>query len=105
MSSFKLQVYDAAELDLDESYVWYEEHVSGLGDQFIDDVRESMDYISRSPYSFEKKLYELHQCVLKRFPFAIYYKINTTNKIVWIIGVLHFKRDELVLVDRLQDSM
>ena len=41
----RLVVRPEAEADIDEAYAWYEDRVTGLGDQFLDAVGESIAVI------------------------------------------------------------
>jgi toxin ParE1/3/4 len=90
---FNINVSSYAEIDLYESFVFYEEREAGLGDKFISYIDESFNFIAEnylaSPVIYKK----VRRFVARRFPFFIYYLINASENEILIIGVLHSKRN------------
>ncbi len=50
--SFKINVSSASEIDLIESFVFYEEKEKGLGGKFIDCIDDAFELISETPQQF-----------------------------------------------------
>jgi len=71
----KVQILDEAQQDLVDGYRFYEGQVAGLGDYFLDSL------------------------LSKRFPFAVYYRVE--NAIVRVYAVLDCRRDPSWIRDRL----
>ena len=80
-----------AEADLVDARNWYEEQRQGLGAEFLLCVEEVLERISRMP-EMHAVVYEgVRRALTRRFPYAIYYRIEA-NEIV-VLGILHIRRD------------
>jgi plasmid stabilization system protein ParE len=82
-----------AEQDIDEAFTWYELQVRGLGEKFILSVEEGFNYIKFNSEAFPMAFRDLRKHVIHKFPFNIYYRINSQD-VVEVIRVLHHKRDQ-----------
>jgi len=76
MSMYKLIIRSEAESDLKEAYEWYQNSVSGLGDEFMRCVDARFSPIIRSPEIFQIVYKDLRRCILRRFPYQIFFKID-----------------------------
>lgn len=87
-----------AEEDLTEGYWFYERQSAGLGDYFrsclIADI-ESLAFFA----GVHEVVLGSHRSLSKRFPFAIYYRIEQDAAIV--VAVLDARRSPLWLRERL----
>ena len=72
MISFEITVLDDAEVDLDESFLWYESQSRGLGEKFIYFVNKAFEFISGHPNASEIKQKSVHRFVMDKFPYGIY---------------------------------
>ncbi len=93
---FSIPVSSEAEIDIDTAYIWYEIRQTSLGDMFYDSVNESVQFILKNPFSYEEIYKGIRRCVIKRFPYGIYYKILPDNSEIQILGVVHFKRNPVL---------
>jgi plasmid stabilization system protein ParE len=86
----KLRILDAASRDLIEGYRFYEKQQATLGEYFVDSLYSDID--SLQLYAGIHALYfgQYHRALSKRFPFAIYYRVNDQE--VWIYAVLDCRR-------------
>lgn len=85
---------DAAVLEIDDAYVWYEEKRVGQGEKFLDEIDKYEILISKNPYQFNINYSKnLHFATLKIFPFRIVYEIDTTTNTVFVASVFHTSRD------------
>jgi plasmid stabilization system protein ParE len=93
-----IRVLDEAERDLIDGYRFYEMQDQGLGDYFLDSLFSDIDslhlYAGIHPIHFG-----WHRLLSKRFPFAIYYRLEQTVIQVW--AVLDCRQDPSKIRDRL----
>lgn len=87
----KIRILDAAEQDLIDGFRFYERQEAGLGQYFIDSLFNDIDslllYAGIHPVCFGT----YHRLLAKRFPFAIYYKLNGEQ--VSVYAVLDCRRN------------
>ena len=80
-----------AEQEFDDSIAWYEREREGSGQGFRTAVEEYFQRILENPEWFPKVRGEVRRAVVRRFPFAIHFPIET-DRIV-ILSVFHTSRD------------
>jgi plasmid stabilization system protein ParE len=76
--------------ELNEAYIWYEQKL-GLGDEFLDCVDETLNRISQMPESYAVAHRDVRRALVRRFPYAVYYRIVSSRVIV--IAIFHGRRD------------
>ena len=89
----RLIVTKAAEIDLDESFVWYEKQKEELGFAFILEFEKTLNKIMSNPFYPSLIEDDARSASLKRFPYTIIYRILTKQLQVRIIAVIHQHRD------------
>jgi toxin ParE1/3/4 len=97
---FNVSILAEAEVDIDNAYVWYELRQVNLGNKFFKKVEESVQFISNNPYCCKVLYKGIRRHIVKKFPYAIYYKVNFEFKEIQIVGVIHFKRSSRVIKKR-----
>lgn len=85
---FKLLAPAAAELR--EAAKYYEARVSGLGFDFIIEVRAAISRIVDNPEAWQLLDEEIRRCRTHRFPYGIIYTIE--DRQVLILSVMHLHR-------------
>ncbi|MBI4499819.1 MAG: type II toxin-antitoxin system RelE/ParE family toxin [Gemmatimonadetes bacterium] len=70
---------------------WYDEQVEGLGDEFSRTLDATVAAIASRPRAFPLAYGAFHQCVMRRFPYALFFRIRDDEVI--IIAVHHQRRD------------
>jgi toxin ParE1/3/4 len=79
-----------AQDDIDAAYARYEQRLVGLGDQFLDALRDQVDRIRANPDLYAV----LHQAVraapLRRFPHIVSYRAEASR--ILVIAVQHGRR-------------
>ena len=65
-----------AQQDIDEAYGWYEDRRYGLGEEFLSCVEASIKKICRTPELYVKLHHEYRRALVRRFPYAIFYKYS-----------------------------
>lgn len=86
----QIEIVDAAEQDIEDSYVFYERQSHGLGSYFLDSIYSDIDSLIYFG-GIHLKTYGYHRLLSKRFPFSIYYKI--VEDIIKIFAVLDNRRN------------
>ncbi|MEG4349312.1 type II toxin-antitoxin system RelE/ParE family toxin [Microcoleus sp. LAD1_D3] len=71
--------------EVDEAYTWYESQQLGLGDEFLDCIDEMLDRICQMPESYPVVYRDVRRSVVRRFPYAVYYRIVSSRVIVTAI--------------------
>jgi hypothetical protein len=86
----KIEILDEAENDILNGINFYESQNVNLGNYFLDSILSDIDslYLYASIHLKTNGYYRL---LSKRFPFAIYYKVN--NDIVYIYAVLDCRQN------------
>ncbi|MGB5959025.1 MAG: type II toxin-antitoxin system RelE/ParE family toxin [Coleofasciculaceae cyanobacterium] len=79
--------------ELSEAYSWYESQKQGLGDEFLECVDETLNRISQMPESYAVAHRDVRRALVRRFPYAVYYRIVSSRVIV--IAIFHGRRDPL----------
>ncbi|MFN6273682.1 MAG: type II toxin-antitoxin system RelE/ParE family toxin [Microcystis sp.] len=77
--------------DLRDAYDWYESQQAGLGDEFIDCVDDLLNQIGMMPESYAIVYLDIRRAVIKRFPYAVYYRVISSRVVV--TAIFHGRRD------------
>ena len=75
----KLELLDLAQGDLIEGYHFYESQEAGLGTYFLDTLYSDIDSLQILGGIHRKAYKNLHRALSKRFPFAIYYTVESAT--------------------------
>lgn len=86
-----LIVNPEAEVDLDEAKAWYDAQRLGLGDELLNCVSEVFDRLRRTPRLYGKVFQELRLALVRRFPYAVIYRIDDDQ--ITVVAVYHTRRD------------
>lgn len=81
----KIRILDAAQQDLVNGYRFYEAQTQGLGSYFLDSLYADIDSLM-----FFAGIHQVVQggylrVLAKRFPFAIYYRLNAGTVMVYAV--------------------
>jgi plasmid stabilization system protein ParE len=77
--------------ELNEAYHWDESQEPGLGDEFLDCVDEMLNRICQMPESYAVVYRDVRRAVIRRFPYAVYYRLLSSRVIV--TAIFHGRRD------------
>jgi len=80
-----------AEREFREAFVWYESQRPGLGAEFMLSIDEAIERLRHSPDAYPEVYNTIRRVVVRRFPFAIFYK-SLENEIR-IVAVFHSRRN------------
>lgn len=86
----RIELLDEAEKDLVDGFAFYEQQSKGLGDYFLDSIFSDVE--SLHLYAGIHALhFGYHRLLAKRFPFAIYYRVE--NDTVRVYAILDCRRN------------
>jgi hypothetical protein len=89
------------EEDVLGGYAWYERKSPGLGEEFLRMFYARADEILRNPLLYPRVHNEFRRCLLRRFPYAIYFLIEGDQVVVF--GLYHCARDPRFIKKRLRE--
>jgi len=72
----KLSYTERSSEDLDIAIAWYEKQRRGLGFEFLDCVEVAIKSIVQSPELYRIYYSQFRCCIVRRFPFVIFYTIE-----------------------------
>jgi plasmid stabilization system protein ParE len=79
-----------AEDDIDAAYAWYERQRAGLGDQFLEALRDLVDRVRDNPQLYGVFRRDLRAAPFQRFPYVVYYRDRGAD--ILVIAVQHGRR-------------
>jgi len=95
-----LRFLPEVEDDAISGFSWYETKSPGLGDEFLRMFYACAGDIPHHPFLSRKVHNEFRRCLLRRFPYAIYFVIKDDQIIV--TGLFHCARDPRAVGSMLQ---
>jgi len=79
----RIRILDSALEDLDRGRVFYDRQGEGLGAYFIDSLFSEIDSLVLYA-GIHRKVFGYHRALAKRFPYAVYYRIEEDGVVlVW----------------------
>lgn len=82
-----------ARSDLAEAYGWYELQSQGLGREYVGAVEATLEAIKRTPLIFPVVYCEYRRALVKRFPFAIFFEMDTNRNCLFVYSIFHCAQD------------
>lgn len=79
-----------AEAELIEAARFYENRVSGLGEQFLNDFEAAVTAITEAPEQWQLVEGDLRRYLLRSFPYGVYYRVKGDE--LRILVVKHHSR-------------
>lgn len=79
-----IHILDKAKQDLIDGYYFYETQKTGVGDYFYDSVFADIDSLVLYA-GIHKQVFDYYCMLAKRFPFAIYYKMQGSDIFVYAV--------------------
>jgi plasmid stabilization system protein ParE len=87
----RLVVGTAAEADVLDAALWYEQRSPGLGREFLRAVDAALAEIAAMPERYPIVCGEARRALLRRFPYGVYFVL--TPGLVSVIACMHARRD------------
>ena len=86
----RLRILELAESDLLEGFRFYERQAAGIGSFFLESLCSDIESL-RLFGGVHRRVFGFYRLLSKRFPFAIYYRIEGEEIAIW--RVLDCRRD------------
>jgi plasmid stabilization system protein ParE len=91
--TFRAIISTRAEKKIEDAWAWYEDRQVGLGDRFIKEVVGQIRQVELYPETYAARYKTFREASVPIFPYILIYKINKTQKLVYILSVFHAKRN------------
>ncbi|NER06957.1 MAG: type II toxin-antitoxin system RelE/ParE family toxin [Okeania sp. SIO3C4] len=85
--SYKVTVSEVAKLDMADAAEYYEVKSKGLGKVFLLSAKHTFKMLARNPFIYVKVYKEVRRALTAKFPYAVYYQINESEKLVTVYSV------------------
>ncbi len=86
-----LQFTPATSADIADAYEWYEGQHAGLGEEFRGELHVACTLLAEFSDAGPAVHLNLRRLLLRRFPYAIYYRV--VGAVIEVRGCLHLHRD------------
>lgn len=86
----KIKLLSSAIEDLYKGRLFYERQGEGLGEYFFDSVFSDIDSLALYA-GIHPQVFGYHRMLSKRFPYAVYYRVEEESAVVW--RVLDLRRN------------
>lgn len=96
----KIKILLSAQKDIIDGYGFYEKQSVGAGAYFVDSIFSDIDSLSIYAGIHKICFGKYHRMLSKRFPFAVYYKID--NDVVLVYAILDCRRNPAWIRDKLK---
>jgi plasmid stabilization system protein ParE len=97
--SWKLLVKSSAESDILDEFIDYESRLDGLGDRFLDEIKNSFSRIESNPYLYQEIEEGIRRSITHTFPYLVFYTIE--KDVVFVLAVIHAAQDPKYIASRL----
>jgi hypothetical protein len=80
-----------AQIELDETINYYNQEYPGLGDNFLQEVLNSIERIVEFPKAWHQLSKNIRRCQTRRFPYGLIYILVDDEILVLSVSNLHRK--------------
>jgi plasmid stabilization system protein ParE len=80
---------EVARIELRDAARFYEAQRRGLGAEFRDEVRSTLERIKRFPHAWQALSENSRRCQTRRFPYGVIYRVEAEEILVVAIAHLH----------------
>jgi len=91
-----------AQAELVEAVAYYESRKQGLGSQFTEEIKRTIQRILRFPEAWAPISRRTRRCRTNRFPYGVIYQVR--GDILLIVAVMHLHREPRTWKDRLSNE-
>ena len=91
MKEYRFDAEAAVEFDVESAFKWYEAEETGLGFDFLSELRTCYERLRRAPYAYQQLRSGVRRALTKQFPYAVYFSIEADTVIV--LAVVHTARN------------
>ena len=76
MTEYRLVAEPRADFDVAAAYRWYESEQTGLGREFLEELRNAYDRIAAEPFQYQAFQSGIRRALIRRFPYAVYFAVE-----------------------------
>ncbi len=76
MTRYRLVAEPRADLDVVATFDWYEKEQSGLGYEFLSELRATYDRVADGPLQYQHLRSGIRRALVRRFPYAVYFAVE-----------------------------
>lgn len=87
---FEIHLERPAQRNLRDAFEWYEARQTGLGSEFLRSVAAVTEQLTRTPERFPNALAPYRSAKLRRFPYALHYRVEGQH--VHVLACVHFRQ-------------
>lgn len=91
--AYKIVLSAIAEIEFEDTVVWYEQRLGGLGLRFIESLNNCFTLISENPDIFSKKTSGFREAHIADFPYLVIYKSVKKKSEIRVFHIFHTKRN------------
>lgn len=92
MHSFQIKLEPEAKEDIQKGIEYYKEKQKGLGKKFHAEVKNSIAAIRKNPF-YQIRYDDIRCLPLNKFPFMIHFRVDESDSIATIYGVINTSLD------------
>ena len=89
--TYSVEIAEAAEKDVREAFLWYEDQKESLGSRFENYIKKTIDSIQANPLKSQIRHGTTRVLYLDKFPYGIHFQV-IENRIL-IVAVFHTSQD------------
>jgi plasmid stabilization system protein ParE len=89
--TYSISIAEAAENDIREAFLWYENQKETLGSTFEEYVKKAVSSIQNNPLKTQVRYSNTRVFFLKKFPFGIHFQVQENH--ILIVAVFHTSKD------------
>jgi toxin ParE1/3/4 len=89
--TYSISVAEAAEKDIREAFLYYEDQKDNLGSSFENLVNKAVDSIQSNPLKTQIRYGNTRVFLLKKFPYGIHFQIDENHLL--IVAVFYTSQD------------
>ena len=93
LKKFTIEIEPEAFEDIQEVVDYYNQKQDGLGKHFFDTINQHFDFLKKNYMSFAIRYDDIRCMKVKKFPYAIHYRILIQQKIVSIKAIFSTYRN------------
>jgi plasmid stabilization system protein ParE len=84
-------VRPAAARDISSAYAWYEGEREGLGEEFLVEVRATIDAVLDAPEAYPILHRQTRRALVHRFPYGLFFRL--VDGVVVVVSCTHTHRN------------
>ena len=91
--AYNIEIANAAENDVREAFMWYEDQKDDLGGLFENHINKSIESLRSNPLKTQIRYGNTRVFFLDKFPYGIHFQVKRKEKSILIVAVFHTSRD------------